>query len=84
MRIEAQRLIKEENVTILIALGHSGYDLDMKMAAEIEELDVVVGGHSHTFLWPSKLGTNPSQSELFKQSSIWYLYDLIFIILKTV
>ena len=24
------------------------------MAAEIEELDVVVGGHSHTFLWPGK------------------------------
>ena len=27
----------------------------MQMAAEIEELDVVVGGHSHTFLWPGKL-----------------------------
>ena len=54
VRAEAQRLIKEENVTILIALGHSGYELDMQMAAEIEELDVVVGGHSHTFLWPGK------------------------------
>ena len=57
VRLEAQRLIKDENVTILIALGHSGYELDMKMAAEIEELDVVVGGHSHTFLWPSKFLT---------------------------
>ena len=27
------------------------YNLDMKMAAEIEELDLVVGGHSHTFLY---------------------------------
>ena len=36
---------------ILIALGHAGYGLDMKMAKEIEEIDIVVGGHSHTFLW---------------------------------
>ena len=35
----------------MIALGHAGYELDQQMAAEIEEIDVVVGGHSHTFLW---------------------------------
>ena len=43
--------MKKEGVEILIALGHSGYELDVQMAAEIGELDVVVGGHSHTFLW---------------------------------
>jgi 2',3'-cyclic-nucleotide 2'-phosphodiesterase (5'-nucleotidase family) len=47
-------LKKDEGVEILIALGHSGYELDLKMAAEISELDVVVGGHSHTFLWTGK------------------------------
>jgi 2',3'-cyclic-nucleotide 2'-phosphodiesterase (5'-nucleotidase family) len=46
--------LKDEGVEILIALGHSGYELDMKMAKEIEEIDVVVGGHSHTFLWTGK------------------------------
>jgi len=50
---EAKRL-KAEGVEILIALGHSGYELDLKMAKEIEEIDVVVGGHSHTFLWTGK------------------------------
>ena len=32
-------------------MGHAGYDLDKRMAAEIPEIDVIVGGHSHTFLW---------------------------------
>jgi 2',3'-cyclic-nucleotide 2'-phosphodiesterase (5'-nucleotidase family) len=35
---------------IVIALGHQGYNRDMAMAAEVPELDVVVGGHTHTFL----------------------------------
>lgn len=50
MRVEAQRL-QAEGVDILIALGHSGYELDQQLAEEVEEIDVVVGGHSHTFLW---------------------------------
>jgi hypothetical protein len=53
VRAEAQRL-QAEGVNILIALGHSGYDLDQKLAEEVEEIDLVVGGHSHTFLWTGK------------------------------
>ena len=55
VRAEAQRLKAEDGVDILIALGHSGYDLDQKLAEEVEEIDVVVGGHSHTFLWTGNL-----------------------------
>ena len=47
---EASRL-KSEGVNILIALGHAGYDLDKEMASKIPDLDLIVGGHSHTFLW---------------------------------
>jgi len=54
VQVEAKRLKAEEGVDILIALGHAGYGLDMNMAAEIEEIDAVVGGHSHTFLWSGK------------------------------
>ncbi len=46
---------------ILIALGHAGYDLEMKMAEQIPELDLVVGGHSHTFLFTGK---NPPSIEV--------------------
>jgi len=42
VRKESKRL-KELGVGILIALGHSGYELDKKLAAEVEEIDVVVG-----------------------------------------
>jgi hypothetical protein len=51
VREEAERLKSQEGVEILIALGHSGYELDVKLAAEVADIDVVVGGHSHTFLW---------------------------------
>ena len=37
---------------ILIALGHSGYDLDQEIARQVSDIDIVVGGHSHTFLYP--------------------------------
>ena len=47
---EAIRLTSE-NVSIIIALGHAGYEIDREMASKIKELDLVVGGHSHTFLW---------------------------------
>ena len=32
----------------------------MKLAKEIPEIDIVVGGHSHTFLWPLN-ETQPSR-----------------------
>ncbi len=35
---------------ILIALGHSGYDRDRAIAAGVPDIDLVVGGHSHSFL----------------------------------
>ncbi len=48
--------LKKDGVKILIALGHSGYFMDKKIAAEVEGLDLVVGGHSHTFLFTNKKG----------------------------
>ncbi|CRK94465.1 CLUMA_CG007972, isoform A [Clunio marinus] len=66
---EAVRL-KSKDVNIIIALGHSGIDMDKKIAAQCEHVDVVVGGHSddrfyktlihsaHTFLYT---GAAPSK-----------------------
>ncbi|XP_065212257.1 protein 5NUC-like [Planococcus citri] len=53
IRREAQRL-KSEGIKIIIALGHSGFEYDKKIAAEVEEVSVVVGGHSHSFLYSPK------------------------------
>lgn len=44
-------LLAAQGVNIIIALGHSGYQMDMTIAAQVELVDVVVGGHTNTFLW---------------------------------
>ncbi|MCP5104495.1 MAG: bifunctional metallophosphatase/5'-nucleotidase [bacterium] len=41
------RHLKKEN-DLLIALSHLGYDDDEKLAGEMRELDIIIGGHSHT------------------------------------
>jgi len=48
---EEVKKLKSKGVKIIIALGHSGYEVDKAIAKAIPELDLVVGGHSHTFLY---------------------------------
>ncbi|XP_035687503.1 snake venom 5'-nucleotidase-like isoform X3 [Branchiostoma floridae] len=47
---EVQRL-QGQGVNKLIALGHSGIDADITIARQVPGLDLVVGGHSNTFLY---------------------------------
>jgi len=35
-------------------LGHSGYEKDMEIAKRCPDVDIVVGGQSHTFLYSGK------------------------------
>jgi len=39
---------------ILIALTHIGLDSDLRLAREVPDLDLIVGGHSHTLLQPGR------------------------------
>nr|CAH7755734.1 unnamed protein product [Callosobruchus chinensis] len=50
VRKESERLTAE-GVKIIVVLGHSGFLLDQRIAAEVPLVDVVVGGHTNTFLW---------------------------------
>lgn len=50
IQAEATRLTND-GVNVLIALGHSGYIVDQQIAMQIPEIDLVVGGHSHSFLY---------------------------------
>ena len=43
-----------DGVNIIIALGHSGIEKDIEIANEVPLIDVVVGGHSDTFLYKGK------------------------------
>lgn len=47
---EAARL-KQSGVNIIIAVGHSGFPTDKLIAEKVPDVDVVVGGHSNTFLY---------------------------------
>ncbi|XP_066597555.1 protein 5NUC-like isoform X2 [Prorops nasuta] len=53
IREEAKRL-KASGVEILIALGHSGFETDQRIAREVEDIDLVIGGHTNTFLYTGK------------------------------
>lgn len=58
-KVEAEKAVKAfegQKVDKIIAITHIGYDdneaidNDLKLAAEVEGIDVIVGGHSHTAL----------------------------------
>lgn len=38
-------------VNKIIALGHSGFEVDQKIAKTVRGVDVVIGGHTNTFLY---------------------------------
>lgn len=44
-------VLKQSGVHIIIALTHVGYRRDIEIAREIPEISLVVGGHSHSFLF---------------------------------
>lgn len=47
-KMVAQRV--RPKVDVLIALSHLGYSKDIELAEAVPELDIIVGGHSHTEL----------------------------------
>lgn len=57
--------LHQEGVEIIVALGHSGYEKDQEIAASVPHLDVVVGAHTHSFLFsPSEDHPNPSNNQI--------------------
>lgn len=50
------KLKKEENCQLIICLSHLGYHYDhnkiddLKLAAKTRDIDLIIGGHTHTFL----------------------------------
>jgi len=61
---ETQKL-HEAGVDIIIALGHSGYEKDLEVARKVPHLDMIVGGHSHSFLYTeTEKKRNPSVEDV--------------------
>lgn len=59
VKAEASKL-KTEGVDIIIVLSHCGLDIDYKIAKEVgADIDVIVGGHSHTFMYTGNNSPGP-------------------------
>ncbi len=62
--------LKVAKISKIFLVSHCGYELEREIVAKIPEIDVVVGGHSHSFLanpsfpkldgWPTPLGPYPT------------------------
>jgi 5'-nucleotidase len=42
--------LKEQHCDLVICLSHIGYEDDIKLAENSRNIDLIIGGHSHTFL----------------------------------
>ncbi|XP_058825829.1 apyrase-like [Topomyia yanbarensis] len=62
INVEAAKL-KTQGISIIVVLSHCGIDIDRKIAAQCEDVDIVVGGHSHTFLYNGSAAGFPDDPE---------------------
>lgn len=57
---EIKKIIKTVKYDHLIILSHCGLDEDRKIAKEVPEIDLIVGGHNHFFFeTPTYIGKTP-------------------------
>lgn len=47
-------ILEGQGVDKIIALSHLGYEEDLKLAASVNGIDIIIGGHSHTLLGDQK------------------------------
>ena len=54
--------LKQQNINKIIAVGHARIDMNKRIAKEVDGVDIVVGGHTNTFLYTgTKATVNPSK-----------------------
>lgn len=77
----SKKLKKEEQCDLVICLSHLGYTYrtekvsDLKLAAQTEHIDLIIGGHTHTFLKKPTLVKNRKGIEvLVNQVGCYGLY----------
>lgn len=71
---EAQRLKTEEKCALVICLSHLGYSYtdqkisDIRLAEQSENIDIIIGGHTHTFLErPEKVSNRKGKNVVINQ-----------------
>lgn len=59
--------LKTLGVNKIIALGHSGIAVDRLIARKVRGVDVVIGGHTNTFLYTGRLRTPVTEAQAANQ-----------------
>lgn len=42
--------LKKQGINKIILMSHSGYEMDKKLAAALDGVDIIIGGHSHSIV----------------------------------
>jgi len=61
----AAQLRKKDKCDIVICISHVGYKPDKLLAEQSEDLDIIIGGHSHTFMKAPDMIENKSGRKVF-------------------
>jgi len=68
-------LLKRKGCDLIICLTHQGLDSDMEMAAQSRNINLIIGGHSHTFLEePVKKADLDGQEVVIVQAGAYGVY----------
>lgn len=70
----ASFLRNNEKCDMVICLSHCGYDEDKDIAAGMKDIDIIVGGHSHTFITePEFVRAADGREVMIVQDGCWGL-----------
>ncbi|XP_062323348.1 5'-nucleotidase [Osmerus eperlanus] len=64
LQIQVNKLLSL-GVNKIIALGHSGFAMDQEIARRVSGVDVVIGGHSNTFLYTGQAPSSEVPAGLY-------------------
>ncbi|GJM61938.1 metallophosphoesterase [Persicobacter diffluens] len=71
-----QELRNNQGCDLIVCLSHLGYDYegavcDTALAKQVAGVDIILGGHSHTFMEESVFYTNPEGEQVLVNHSGW-------------
>lgn len=62
--VKFDKILKERGNDVIIGLTHIGLKKDQKLAKKTRNIDLIIGGHSHDFLYKPKYVKNKSKKQV--------------------
>ncbi|MFT6069224.1 MAG: 2',3'-cyclic-nucleotide 2'-phosphodiesterase (5'-nucleotidase family) [Bacteriovoracaceae bacterium] len=58
------KILKERGNEVIIGLTHIGFEKDKKLASKTKNIDLIIGGHSHDFLYKPHYEKNKNKKQV--------------------